>query len=530
MPMKVPSPTDQLGKGSKRNKKPVQLSDFRQTNAKEFREAVSKASNLDTSDPVSGFQVSYVYDLFSKHKEKGIDRKKLRETITVKQSNQSDTVIFEVGYAANDDKGVYCQHLNLGLQVWLESYTGIGQDKNRPVSQDNPARRCPFPPSSDDMALYHNKVVGARLSRRATKKPEVESASNRGFRVGSDGRYSSCGVDGWYGARPPTLLQLLTQEYKKGFSFTRAANRQTSIDNSRMLPSSFKESIAKINPLNNDMKSVEPPASTENIGQTASTLVDDSQDYQFWLWTSSRMNNNISRTKPLHETSIVRERQAFKICQNSRYRSWLWENDKHNPHIDYGIEYTTDSELGFEVYQRHSYFGRKAAEFAPASRFGRNKSIFKDLQWDLHLSNYSKYAKCMWTLEEMLGESLKLWGEGYDLCLFPGIGFHNELLLPSVPTEYVESAHDEPVVTVDVIEEPVQEKSETNFKRDYVEPSDHRVDNVCNFFLQKGWKNLPNMLVVVPEALDASTSTLEVSDIVIPSLQEIDKMSRLKHG
>jgi hypothetical protein len=163
---------------------------------------------------------------------------------------------------------------------------------------------------------------------------------------------------------------------------------------------------------------VEQPRETELHAQPLKAMVHHTEqyyhqqelDYQTWLWQSSRMNNKITWTPPLHESKIVEINKAFAYLQHARYRNFLWEGDETNPHIDYGLECREDPDVGFKVYPRKSSRANAAARFAPASRFYRQKSIFKDWQWEQHLANYAKYERCLWTLSEMIGESLKLWG------------------------------------------------------------------------------------------------------------------------
>lgn len=304
------------------------------------------------------------------------------------------------------DDHTMCQDQDEGLKAWLYSWTGIGMDKNRPVSPDNPAKYCPIDiPKKKKLSLRRATITSA--SRRLKDTGRITESNWQGYMRTNVGK--SC--------RPPSVTDLLIHEYKKGYSFERAAAKQCTIpfrDKGVKTDWKFARKSRPVftllitDPLKlcEDVKTV-----TSHPGPRDSQYMNQLEVHRY-MSALNKLSQRDEQYSPMSDLldRVHRNLIPTPLFDKIRYEDWLYKHESLNKFVDYVPRVHFSEELGEWIGSR--YEGRKAAEFASSRRFCKYRrfSMKEDIVWRRYLLYYQCYVAGYISEPQLIEASQSLWG------------------------------------------------------------------------------------------------------------------------
>lgn len=327
------------------------------------------------------------------------------------------------------DDHTLCQDRDEGLKAWLYSWSGIGMDKNRPVSPDNPAKYCPIDiPTKTKLSLRRATITSA--NRRLKDRGCITELNWQGYMRPNVGK--TC--------RPPSVTDFLVYAYKAGYSFKlEAAKRRNlkpregdSVDKvddrlsyedhwefSRSSKPVFTLLLTNPLKLSEDIKTV-----TSHKGSGKSKQYKNQLEVHRYQSALSKMSRRDSSYTPL---SDILDRVHCNLMTTSvldliRYEDWLYKHEPLNKFVDYVPCVHFSLELGEWFGSR--YEGLKASEFASSRRFCKtNRHVLKeDMIWRRYLLYYQCYTSGYINEFQLIEASKSLWAsplDGPSVCNTP---------------------------------------------------------------------------------------------------------------
>lgn len=454
------------------------------------------------------------------------------EGIHIDKGDGDDPPSVDKDVSANDDN-VLCQHLDKGLSMWLEAYTGIGKDRNRPVSRFNPARSSPINLTEQQKLQRlknQGKSYGARISRG--QRITEDHTGKPIWRVNNRGEYPRDGVltVGWgkYTPRPPTMAQLLVQAYSKGFTFALESSRsKTILIEDEHADMSHWDKLgdvkAKTDP-KHDLEYWKYQAALKNMSMLDPdfsmrdyNLYSESCNDRYLMGKCQRIYEDLKRSRNEERKFIDRLSEAIK------YDKWLYKHMITTPTV-YEMPMQHVGEFGGMYGDR--YVGRKAAEFIPKGIRMKPKTFYGDVEWNRYLCYYLGYCEGRISLNQLQGLANYIYGVS-DTC--------NAVFDSEVRSSQCETSESQclalPAPKAVTVEEPVPvsnrvERDVYNEVLASQHPSGTSQAQVFNFVLHGAWKKLGNMLMI-PKSYDPDQGS-----VIIPLTEDVnqDKFNQLKTG
>lgn len=398
-----------------------------------------------------------------------------------------------------------CQDSNKGLYLWLKAFNPI------------PKNVCPWPVSYEVQIKKLLATQDSESSRlKNWRKPQSESRECF--------RYSKRGVPnppvlGWGGLRPPTVRQLLVQAANRGVNNCKSLAQQVYKPAIALRAQAKKAKLSYEDHWNFAYKKPKVSNNLKPIGYEAPNSFFDKE---YWRYHSTLLNMSHRSRCPslaLHETNIVKARQVIHLRDTMRYAAWLYKYEVLNPFIDHAPVTLPDgsvSKLGCR------YEGRKAAEFASHRRHFKRQSVYGSPDWDRFLCYYQSMKQGFITPDQLLNIGKYIWGETTSLQIAddmwkkanePDTRKSEEVLLLPPPAK--ENKQPSP--------ESVEKAYVDTINSKHCSGRTH--GEVFDLIVRKGWKNLPNMLIQVPESYKEDEGV-----VVIPFSLSADKHNHLKTG
>ena len=411
------------------------------------------------------------------------DRLSSKTKTLTKASNDDSKPPWDSSPASNDSS---CERDDSrGLYLWLEAYSGIGMDRSRPVSPTNPPWHMPINLSHKEKIKMYTRRAKSAKARIKHSKPTDTYQSKECYKVRSNGRYSFCGVVGWYGARPPTMAQLLCQAYSKGWTYRLHC---------------------------------EKPMSTRKVmsAPVEEVQLHDSHVYKYKLWAPDL--HTFNEVPEIHTTNVVKINRVYNNHRRDIYYSWLRKHDTNNPHIDYvpmkHRKYVSSSDCKLSLLYGSRYEGQKAGSFAPIERFFKRTDWKAYDNWNRFLCYYHAYTKGKLTEEALVAIGNFIYkGTTCTVNAFPdtvqrasesdrvdnAIGNNQVLMLP-------------PPAHMQIKGEDIRYTGKSNQVAS-ITTTGHSDSDIQHLALRRTWKNLASSLNLPPPEKDIDYQ--QIREVVI---------------
>ena len=413
------------------------------------------------------------------------------------------------------------------LRSWFYSYTGIGLDYNRPVSDSNPALFCSLDISESEKRELLKRNIRSKIRKQQTQGIQFES--HRG--------------QNWRGKpRPLTVLQLLKK----------AVNQKWP---EQKIPKNYdwkqQDHVVKDSDyLYEDFKLVKRSASYRTSLRYTNTLRKmeyhrqnayerEYQKYQSTLQKFTHRQNSPMDVVWSKMLNGIKYASVFYVETDDslRYLKWLAKHEPLNQWVDF---------YPFKHYSPHMkrhYGNRKegerAAEFASNRRFLKNmikNSVREEHdKWYRYLCYYSALVDGKINIDQLIAVSRWIWGETNSIgCVLFNVTKVKEpkqtLCLPppaKVAINPVKPKTQSRIIIPSVSWSNQEAERVSNSILQSQHPSGHSNNEVCSLLVKQAWKNLPGMLIQVPESFDEKTFSV---DLTSSNVDNTDKQPQLKTG
>ena len=364
------------------------------------------------------------------------------------------------------------------LRSWLYSYTGIGMDYSRPVSDANPARFCVLDISDAEKRERLKRARHAACSRQKNKGSLYED--HRGQH--------------WRG----------TLRFDVDHLFMKTL---------------FKGQQARLNRI-------------------------EKEKYQ--SLKDKEPQNRLFARSSVYLSIKDGQNSKFFDSEQKRLSEWHYRHDYLNRWVDIGPAlYHSFTAKGFYGGRNE---GERAAEFASNYRFAKTSASVMSIKenqdkWNRYMCYYAMAEMGKISYENLIIHSKNIWGESNeDVLIFDKIpekasaleshgtaDDYSEVEDPhSLISQEVEYSYEQPSIVIPALAWSNQEAERVY--RDTISSqhaSGHSNEEVYSLVVKQAWKNIPNMLVLVPESFNTTTYSVDLTTSVNNAF---DKQAHLKLG